>query len=369
MQFPLTSRFYLLFSVLLCLLIASEFAQARTIYVDPSSSATAPSCGGINNACRTLKAALKICKDGDLISLSVGIHPVSASISLNKPIAITIQGKGKTLTAIKLAKGVSIDLFQVHLDLLDVTVSGGIGITVNAMARVLGLVDLSVHVDLNVNLKRVQFSNCKKGLVLYAPDPALLGVFGSITANIEACLFIGALDVAVTVGTKVDVTFTRCKWLNNQNGVLKIAGDSKHQQCPLVRLDACVFRGNLAEASLIIAGTSGCDDLVVFAGINIFETNVAVSLLGFLTVDVNLGWNYQCDDCEFRFKGNDVQANCGAYCETEDCAAPPAFPGLDVDICVAGLAIGLSLPISLPLPNIPNLPVLPPILPPILPIL
>jgi len=344
--------------------LACEFAQARTIYVDPTSSAVAPRCGGIDNPCISLKAAFKICKDGDLISLSAGIHPVSVSLSLNKNIAITIQGKGKTLTAIKLARGVSIDLFQVNLDLLDLTVSGGIGISVNAMARVLGLVDLSVHVDINVNIKRVQFLNNRKGLILYAPVPDLLGVFGSINANVEACIFIGGLDVAVTVGTKVDVTFLQCKWLNNKNGVLQVGGDSKNNQCPIVRLDTCIFRGNVAKASLIIGGTSNCDDLLVFVGINVFDTNVAVVLLGFLTVDLSLGWNYQCDDCDLRLRGNDVQSNCGAYCEKKRCDAPPAFPGVDLDICVGGLGIGLSLPISLPLPLIPNLlDILPPVLP------
>jgi len=358
----LSSRFFLLLSVILCVLIS--ISQARTIYVDPTSTAVAPRCGGLDNACRSLKAAFKICDDGDIISLSVGIHEVEVSLVLNKNIALTIQGKGKTLTAIKLARGVRIDLFQVNLDLLDLTVSGGIGISVNAMARVLGLVDLSVHVDINVNIRRVQFLNNRQGLILYAPDPDLLGVFGSINANVEACIFIGGLDVAVTVGTKVDVTFSRCKWLNNKNGALQVGGATKNNQCPLVRLDACIFRGNVAKASLIIGGTSNCDDLLVFVGINVFDTNVAVVLLGFLTLDVSLGWNYQCDDCDLRLRGNEVQSNCGAFCEKKRCDPPPAFPGVDVDICVGGLGIGLTLPISLPLPLIPNLPdILPPVLP------
>jgi len=354
MQSPFSIRFSAVLGLFLFLLLASELVHSKTINVNPKSTATAAGCGSLSRACKTLKAALNVAVDGDIISLSAGIHPVAVSIVLDKNIHITIQGKGLDLTTLQLSAGVLIDLYQVHLSLFDCTVSGGLGISVSAMANILDIVniDINLSVNLDVNIARVKFENCVGGLKLYAPDVDLFGVFGSINAVVDACVFVGIFDeVAVTIGTRVDVTFSACQFLDNLNGVLRIFGDSNNFQCPLVRLDACVFVGNQANTSLIVAGTVDCNDLVVFVGLNVFQNNVAKVLLGYL--DIALGWNYGCEDCEFQIEDNQCDSNCGTICIGSDCSSPPAFPGVDVDICLAGINIDLSLPLNLPLPALP----------------
>jgi len=313
-----------------------------------------------------LKAALAVCVDGDIISLSADVHLVVESLLLDANIALTIQGAGKGKTTLQLSDGVLIDLYQVNLELLDLTVSGGLGISVNAMAQVLDIlnINLDVSLDLNVHLARVKFEDCVGGLKLYAPDPDLFGSFGSITALVEACVFIGLHDeVAIAVGTRVDLTLSLCEFTSNLNGVLRIFGDNNNNQCPSVTIDACVFVGNKAGnlLGLIVAGTIDCNDLIVFVGLNVFENNVAKVLLGFL--DSALGWNLLCNDCDFNFSKNKITSKCGTLCPSGDnsCTSPPSFLSADVDICVAGIQIDLDidLPIILPALPIPIVPVLP----------
>jgi len=340
-------------ALLLFILLSTSSVHSKTINVNPISLSVDLDCGSLLKACKTLDVALKIAEDGDIISLSVGTHLISASIVVNNNIEVTIKGKGKALTTIKLLDGVSIDLYQVNLIMFDLTISGGKGLSINAMAQVLDV--LGVKVDLNVHIYRCKFLNIDGGLQLYSPDPELFGVLGSIEAVIENVIFSGSVDLAVTIGTNVDVTFNACVWLGNLNGVLRLFGASNNSQCPKVTISACTFKNNQAADSLITAGTNNCDDLLVFVGVNLFQQNIATVLLGYQGESQN--WNYSCDDCDLKLVGNQLEANCGLYCASGDCGVPPAFPDVDVNICLLGIGIDLSVALPVVLPILGPLPI------------
>jgi len=356
----LSARVSVFFTVLLFLLLSSELVLSKTIPCNPKTGSSSTKCRSNQLGCKTLKLALSVCQDGDIIALSAAVHKVPLSIALNANIGLTIQGKGQSKSIIQLDADVAINLFKVNLTLLDVTISGGKGIWINALDKKYDQDGALLNVNLNVVLSKVKFLGNSGCLHLFAPDPDVLGVVGSITATIDNCIFHGAIEeVAVAIGTAVDAIFSSCIWENNLLGALLFQG-SNSSSCPNVRLNDCQFLNNVANTSLILGGT-GVDDLLTFGGLTSFVGNVAQVLLGF--VDNALTWNYGCDSCDFHFSQNQCQAKCGVYCESDECSTPPVFPTVDVNICVGGLGIsidlgglglndplsGLGLPVGLPL--------------------